>query len=234
MHLPADRLLTLRGFDTVNSYAGGMRREFFISFLPPILLSLALRAWLLASIVLRPENDFAIAMARAWLEVLAVIAGVPALILFAAVRLWITRWKLANLGVLLASASLSAVALLSDLGEPSCRLQWRKPGYDAVAAQHPQAGILAFDWGEGHGPGLFSHFKEYLVIARGTHVQTFDAYASHEIDSWGDEREEVSGILASAWDQKDRARRFRAGKFDACHMQTLRLAENYYYLRDSC
>jgi hypothetical protein len=211
-----------------------MRREFLISFLPPVLLSLALRAWLLASIVFRPDADFAIAMARAWLEALTVLAGVPALMLFAAVRMWIVRRKHANLGVLLASASLSAVILLIGLREPYCRLQWKKPRYDAVAAQHPQAGVLVFDWGEGYGPALFSHFKEYLVMARGTRGQTFDGYASREIDSWGDEREEVSGILASAWDKKDRARRFRMGKFDACHMQTLRLAENYYYLRDSC
>ncbi len=211
-----------------------MRREFLISFLPAVLLSLALRAWLLASIAFRPDTDLAIAMALAWLEALAVFAGVPVLAVFAAVRIWIVRRKLANLGILLASASLSAVILLIDLGEPYWRLQWKKPGYDALAAQRPQAGIIVFDWGEGHGPALFSHFKEYLVIARGTRVQTFDAFASHEIGSWGDEREEVSGILASAWDEKDRVRRFRAGKFDACRLQTLRLAENYYYLRDSC
>jgi hypothetical protein len=229
----------LRKLDTVGSYSGGVRREFLISFLPPVLLSLALRAWLLESIVFRPDTDFAITPARAWLETLALFPGVPALIVFAAARMWIVRRKLANLGVLLASASLSAAIILIGLGEPYWRLQWKKPRYDAVAGQLPQAGILVFDWGEANGPALFSpflfsRFKEYLVIARGTRVQIFDSYASHEIDSWGDEREEVSNILASAWDERDRARRFRFRKFEACHMQTLRLAENYYYLRDSC
>jgi hypothetical protein len=211
-----------------------MRRDFLISFLPPILLCVALRTWLLVSVVFRPDTDFGIAMALAWLEAAAVFAGVPALIVFAVIRIWIARRTLANLGTLLASALLSALILLTGLGEPYWRLQWKKSGYDAVAAQHPQAEVLVFDWGEGLGPGLFSYFKEYLVIARGIRVQTFDAYASHEIDSWGEDREEVSGILTSAWDEKDRGRRFRVGKFDACHMQTLRLAENYYYLRDYC
>lgn len=224
----------LRGFDTVGSYTGGMGRECLLSFLPPVLLSLALRAWLLASIVFDPDTDFAIAMVRAWLDALALFAGAPALILFAAVRLWSARWKLANLGVLLASGLFSAAILLTGLGEPYCRLQWKKPEYDAIAAQHLEAAVLVFDWGEGAGPALFSRFKEYLVIARGTRVQTFEAYLGHEIDSWGDERDEVTAILASAWDGKDRARRFRVGKFDACHMQVLHLRENYYYLRDSC
>jgi hypothetical protein len=188
----------------------------------------------MASIVFRLETDFAIAMALAWLEAAAKFAGVPALIVFAAVRMWIARNKLANLGALLASALLTAMILLLDLGEPYWRLQWKKPGYDTIAAQHPEAGVLVFDWGEGIGPGLFSSFKEYLAIARGTRVQTFDAYATHEIDTWGEEREEANGILASAWDEKDRDRRFRVGKFDACHMRTVRLAKNYYYLRDSC
>jgi hypothetical protein len=172
--------------------------------------------------------------ALAWLVALAVFAGAPAMIAFAGVRIWIASRKLANLGVLLASASLSAVVLMIDIGEPYYRLQWKKRGYDAVAAQQPQAEILVFDWGEGIGPTIFSSFKEYLVIARGTRVPLFDGYASHEIDSWGDEREEVNNILASAWDERDRVRRFRMGKFDACHLQTLRLTENYYYLRDSC
>jgi hypothetical protein len=211
-----------------------MRREFLISLLPPVLLSLALRVWLLASIVFFPDTDFPIAWAGTWLEALAVPAGVPALILFAAVRVSITRRKLANLGALFASVSLSTAILLTGWGEPYHRLQWKKQGYEAVAAQHPQAEIVVFDWGEGWGPAVFTRFKEYLVIVRGTRIQTFEAYTSHEIDTWGDEREEVSGILASAWDEKDRVRRFRIGKFDACRMQTFRLAENYYYLRDSC
>ena len=91
-----------------------------------------------------------------------------------------------------------------------------------------------FDWGAAAGPILFSSFKEYLVIARGSGVKTFEAFTSHVIDSWGDERSEVDGILSAAWRGNDGYARFRMGKFDACNMRVVHLIGHYYYAADAC
>jgi hypothetical protein len=138
------------------------------------------------------------------------------------------------LSAIFASALLSAAILPMSFGEPYWRLLSNKAGYEAVAAQRPQEDVIVFDWGAAPGPALFSRFKEYLVIAKGGRVQTFEAYTGHAIDSWGDERQEVDGILSAAWDGKDRRRRFRAAKFDACHMRVVHLMGPYYYAADHC
>ena len=52
-----------------------MKREILISFLPPVLLSVAIRLGVAASIVLRP--DVSIGASQEWVLVLAVLAGVP-------------------------------------------------------------------------------------------------------------------------------------------------------------
>jgi hypothetical protein len=209
-----------------------MNREILISLLPPVLLSVAIRLGVAASIVLRP--DVSIGASQEWVLVLAVLAGVPALIVLAGIRLWIARAKLKSLVAILASVLFSAAILTAGSAEPYLRLIWNKAGYDAYAAQHPQDEVIAFDWGEAAGPMLFSRFKDYLVIARGSGVKTFEAFTGHVIDSWGDERSDVDGILSMAWRGNDARARFRMGKFDACHMRIVHLMGRYYYAADAC
>ena len=209
-----------------------MKREILISFLPPVLLSVAIRLGVAANAVLRP--DVSIGASQEWVLVLAVLAGVPALIVFAGIRLWIARARLRNLGAILASALLSAVIVSMNSGEPYWRLLSNKAGYDAYAARHPQDEVIVFDWGAAAGPILFSSFKEYLVIARGSGVKTFEAFTNHVIGSWGDERSEVDGILSAAWRGNDGYARFRMGKFDACNMRVVHLIGHYYYAADAC
>ena len=110
----------IRGFDKIQQYAPRMKREILISFLPPVLLSVAIRLGLGANIVLQP--DLSIGASQEWVSALAVLAGVPALIVFAGIRLWIARARLRNLGAILASALLSAVILSMSSGEPYWRL----------------------------------------------------------------------------------------------------------------
>ena len=77
---------------------------------------------------------------------LTALAGVPALIVFAVVRLWIARAKMKNLGVIFASVSLSAAIMWIGFGEPYWRLLSKKAEYDAFAATHPQDEVIVFDW----------------------------------------------------------------------------------------
>ena len=211
-----------------------MKREMLISFLPPVLLSLAARLAVLAIAVFGRETFATIGVCREWAMVLALFLGAPVFIGFAGVRLWKARAKLAGTGVLFASAAVSVAILSMNFGEAYGRLFWRKAGYGAVAAQRPQDLVIVFDWGAGPGPILFSGYKQYLVIARGGAVQTIEAFAGHRIGSWGGERQDVDSFLSAAWDEKDRARRFRQGKFDACHMRIVHLMGHYYYAVDAC
>lgn len=221
-----------RGFDKIRRYAGRMKRELLISFLPPVLLSVAIRLIVAANAAFRP--DVSIGANQEWVSMAAVLAGAPALIVFAAIRLWIARAKLRNLGAILASALLSALILSMSFGEPYWRLLLNKAGYEAVAAQRPQDEVIVFDWGAAPGPALFSRFREYLVIAKGNSVQTFEAFTGHVIGGWGDERNEVDGILSAAWDEKDRRKRFWVGEFDACRMRVVHLMGPYYYASEHC
>ena len=220
------------GFDKIRRYAARMKRELLISFLPPVLLSVAIRLGVAANAIFRP--DVSIGASQEWVLVLAVFAGAPALIVFAAIRLWIAGAKLRNAGAIFAAALLSATILSMSFGEPYWRLLSNKAGYEAAAAQRPQDEVIVFDWGAAPGPILFSRFREYLVIAKGGRVQTFEAFTGHVIDSWGDERQEVDGILSAAWDEKDRRRRFWVGKFDVCRMRVVHLMGPYYYAADHC
>jgi hypothetical protein len=211
-----------------------MKRELLISFLPPVLLCVAIRLALAVAIVFRPDVLPSIGAAQEWALVLTALAGVPALIVFAGARLWIARAKMKNLGVIFASVSLSAAIMWIGFGEPYWRLLSKKAEYDAFAATHPQDEVIVFDWGDAPGPIPFDWYKEYLVIARGSRVKTFEAYTGQVIGSWGDERSEVDGILSAAWPENDRYRRFGTGKFDACNMRIAHLTGHYYYAVDFC
>jgi hypothetical protein len=77
------RPVRVRGFDKIRRYAGRMKREMLISFLPPVLLSVAIRLAAAANAVFRP--DVSIGASQEWVLVLAVLAGVLALIVFAVI-----------------------------------------------------------------------------------------------------------------------------------------------------
>ncbi len=211
-----------------------MRRELLISFLPPVLLSLAIRLGAAGLFVFGPETSVTLGAVIEWVRVSAVLLGLPAFAVFAGIRLWFARGKLASAGVLVASAAVSVAILAADFGEAYGRLLWRKASYDAAAAQRPNDEVIVFDWGAGPGPLLFSRYKEYLVIARGGGVKTIEAFTGHAIKSWGDERQDVDRFLSAAWDEKDRRRRFMQSKFDACKMRIVRLTGRYYYAADHC
>ena len=177
-----------RGFDKIRQYAARMKREILISFLPPVLLSVAIRLGVAANAVFRP--DVSIGASQEWVLVLAVLAGVPALIVFAAIRLWIARAKLRSLGAIVASALLSAVILIDEFRRAILAAdieQGRIRGCMPHSARKTRSSCSI--GARRPGPILFSRFREYLVIAKGGRVQTFEAFTGHVIDSWGDERE---------------------------------------------
>ena len=65
----------IRGFDKIRRYAARMKRELLISFLPPVLLSVAIRLAAAANAIFRP--DVSIGASQEWVLVLAVLAGAP-------------------------------------------------------------------------------------------------------------------------------------------------------------
>ena len=212
-----------------------MKRDVWLTFLPPVLLAAALRVFAASQMVFRPDGSKSKFFLQEDAIGCAVVIGVPALLVFGAIRLRRARNIKLDLCLLVLSAATPAAILFMNLGEPYWRLYWNKARYDAVAMQRSGAPIVVFDWGDtSRFFILFGHVKEYLVIARGNAAVTLDRYAGHEIASWGDERMEINGLLSSAWNENDIQKRFKLRRFDACVMRVSHLLGSYYYLADRC
>jgi hypothetical protein len=187
-----------------------------------------------AGVIFRPDSSKSFTVSPADALILAEYLGLPAVAIFALIRLWVVRKKFANACAILISIAVSAALINMDFGEAYWRLYFNKSRYDAIAAQRPGDPLIVFDWGDTSDVVLFfSHTKEYLVIARGEEARKFQQFAGREIDY--EERGDVVDILRSLWDEKDRHSRFHEGHFDACtRMRVTRLQESYYYVADFC
>lgn len=237
--------------NSADSQTGHARftRDDWLSYLPPVLMATVLRAFVAERMVFRPDGSQSIVIFQKDAIAVALVVGLPIVFIFVLIRLWNTRNARRTFSMIGLSLATCAAILHLPLGELNWRLHLNKARYDAIAAQRADAPVVTFDWGDGpeimpvvnldwrYGPVVvpFGHVKEYLIVARGSAAATLDHFAGREIDSWGDEREEVDHLLMSGWNGEGSAlARFRQGHFDACRMHVSHLVGQYYYAADWC
>src|SRR5437868_4659588 len=88
-----------------------MKRDAWLTLLPPVLIALALRIFIAVQSVFRLDGSQSGILLQEDAIGLAVLVGLPALLVFGAVRLWMTRDIRLQLGILVLSAATAAAIL---------------------------------------------------------------------------------------------------------------------------